>query len=1129
MEVVTTKKNLFRLFFCSLLLSGWGSTGLFAQINTFPYAYGFENEGVGPVGCNPSYTMVQTGWLNAAGDDMDWTNDRNATGSGNTGPSGPFAGNVYMYLETSCSANRLADLETPAFDFTAAPSPQVSFWYHMYGAAIGTLSFEVSTNNGASWTSIWTRSGQQNTSSASPWLQATVNTTAYGGQANVKFRFRGSSLSTGFTGDMGIDEFLVENILPDNAGITAMTSPVPGAVAGSYPVDVTLENFGNNPLNSVTIDWTINGTPQTTVNYTGPAVAPFTSTSVNLSASTAFGSGLTTLRFWTSSPNGNADTDPNNDTLTTIFCTGLSGTYTVGTPTSDFPTIPDAISAMYSCGIGGPVVFQVQAGTYNGTLQLTQPVPGASATNTVTFDGSAQTATLNVNGGVNIDMDQVDFVTIQNFVITNGDANQGRGIWLHGQADNNRIIGNRIQMQVTSFFNTAAIVVSSSATSPSGGGNNANFTIIENNVISGSDRGISLWGQSTTSYNVGNEIRNNEIFNADNYGIYAYYQEGMIVSGNFIHDFPSTFHYGFFGVYGRDVELVGNDVRTEDQGIYYSQLNNRGTPTIRALVANNMVQATSDRGIYLITTRETDVFHNSVVSGATAITFSNFDNTVDVRNNLFMTTSSQSFNYAFQTFTNDQFLDMDYNLFYSEVTTTDIIDYDGVTYNTLLDWQNSNPNNYGQNSIFGLPTFVGPNDLHLDGALADNKGILTRVVTDFDGEVRPAPTGAPAVDIGADEFTPPQNDAGVADLVNPTLPIVPGFSPVEVTVRNYGTNILNTFDVTWQIDNGTPISTTYTGAPIPVGGSTNMILANLNLPAATTSLIFWTSNPNGTMDERTSNDTLEVDVCPGLAGVYTVGHPTADFPTLGEALDALKDCGVSGPVVFEILPGTYTGGIKINEVAGASAANTIVFDGLDPSAVTLTHNATGDDSTATIALDGADYITFRNMTIDSTGSVTAYGVLLTDAANYNNIEDNIITVPIVTSGGNIVGVLASASYTTSIGTATEGNNTNYTTIQNNEIIGGVTGVLLEGGVNNSENDGRSISGNDIHDQYNFGIFVDEQDTFMVSKNTITSLGAPGADAMQLNDVQNYSVMSNRIVSRDYGIAIFGGFGVGDHC
>jgi hypothetical protein len=286
--------------------------------------------------------MVQTGWLNASGDDMDWTNDINGTGSSSTGPTLDHTptGTFYMYLETSCSAVRTANLETPTFDFTSAPAPQISFWYHMYGATMGSLFFEVSTNGGGSWTILWSRTGQQHTGSADPWSQASVNVTAYGGQASVKFRFRGIS-TTNFTGDMAIDDFLVENIMPDNAGISAMLSPVLGSIAGSYPVDVTLENFGSNAIDTVNIEWEINGTPQSSVLYTGPSLAAFSNTSVNLSASNAFPSGLTTLKFWTSNPNNVVDIDNGNDTLSAFFCTGLAGTYSVGTATSDFATITE--------------------------------------------------------------------------------------------------------------------------------------------------------------------------------------------------------------------------------------------------------------------------------------------------------------------------------------------------------------------------------------------------------------------------------------------------------------------------------------------------------------------------------------------------------------------------------------------------------------------------------------------------------------------------------------------------------------------------------------------------------------------------------------------------------------------
>ncbi|MGH1339319.1 MAG: right-handed parallel beta-helix repeat-containing protein, partial [Aureispira sp.] len=1131
MKLITAKKRLLTLLFFSFFLASWGSSGLAAQINSFPYFYDFENETTGPTFSNPTYAMQQPGWLNATGDDMDWTNDVNNTGSGNTGPNldhTPGAGTFYMYLETSGGGTgRVANLETPTFDFTAAPTPQVSFWYHMYGATTGSLFFEVSTNNGSTWTTIWSRTGQQQTSSNDPWLQAVVNTAAYGGNASVKFRFRGVT-GTSFTGDIGLDDFLVENILPDNAGISAMVSPVPGASAGTYAVDVTLENFGSNVLNSADIEWEVNGVAQTSTAFTGPAIAAFGNTTVNLSAATAFASGLTTLRFWTKNPNGTTDSDPGNDTLTTLFCTGLAGTYTVGTAASDFLTIPDAVNALYNCGIGGAVTFEVQAGNYTTPIVLNQAITGSSATNTVTWDGLAQGATITVASGAVVTLEEVDYVTIQNFVLANTNTTTAWGVILTNGADYNSILNNRVVMAPSTAFNTAGIVSTGSTASVSTNGNNANHTLIEGNTITGSDRGISLRGPSTTNYNVGNVIRNNDISNADNYGVYTYYQDSCIVEGNTIYNFPSTFHYGIYCWYTDNFKVESNDVQAVDYGIYMSRSNSQtgSVVTSPSSVANNMVQTEDDRGIYMLTTRSTNFYHNTVrTADASACVWSNFDNTVDVKNNIFVSNATNS--YAFETFTNDDFLGLDYNLFYKDPANTSIIRYSGTLYADLADWQANNPNGYGANSIEGLPTFVGPTDLHVDGPLIDNQGVLTNIIVDIDGDVRPA-AGSASVDIGADEFTPPQNDAGVAALISPTLPITAGFSSIEINVRNYGTSILSTFDVSWQINSNTPITTTYTGAPIQVGGTANMILANVNLPANTTELTFWTENPNGVLDERLSNDTLVVNLCAGLAGTYSVGTPISDFPTIDAAITALEECGVNGAIVFEVAAGVYNGPIVLGEIAGVNAINTVTFDGYNRSDATLTHDGTGLNTGATITLNGADYITFKNFTIENTGTTLGYGVLLINEANYNTIEDNDITVSVVSSSANVVGVLSSASFIASNpGTGTEGNNANYTMIRNNEITGGNSGITLEGGIPDVENLNNKVYNNEIHDCFNFAIYADEQDSLMLVGNEIYGLGSNNADAVQLFDIRNFTIRENNIVSRDYGLAIFGGFSASD--
>ncbi|BDS10034.1 right-handed parallel beta-helix repeat-containing protein [Aureispira anguillae] len=907
--------------------------------------------------------------------------------------------------------------------------------------------------------------------------------------------------------------------LPNNAGITAMLSPVTGAAAGTYPIDVTLHNFGNNALDTVTVEWEMGGVAQPSVLFTGPTLAQSTGTTVNLSAGTAFPAGTTALKFWTSNPNNLPDPENGNDTLEAFFCTGLSGVYTVGTATADYPTFQDALSALYSCGVSGPVTMQVQAGAYTSSLVLDQAIPGISATNTVTWDGSSQTASIIVNGGAAVTLDGANYITIQNFVLGNTSTSQGWGVLLTNTANYNQILNNRVQMPSTNAFNTAGIVATASPNSVGSSGNNANYTLIEGNVITGADRGISLRGQSTSSFNVGNTIRNNDISDADNYGVYSYYQDSLVIEGNYIHDFPSTFHYGVYAFYSNNYDVVGNDIRAEDYGIYMNRSNSQMPPQRRGLVANNMVQSTGDRGIYMVTTRSTDFYHNTIVSAVTACTWSNFDNTIDIKNNIFVSTGLTSF--AFETFSVSPLLGMDNNVFYTDPANPNLIDFGG-TFTDLADWQTNGLYGYDQNSLEGMPQFNSPTDLHVDGAFLNDKGVVTTVTTDIDGDVRPA-IGATSVDIGADEFTPPANDAGVSDLASPSLPITGGFAPVEIVVTNYGISDLASFSVEWEIGGVAQVSVPYTGAPVPVGGTTNMILANINFPQNTTSLRFWTTQPNGVTDERPSNDTLDLNLCPGLAGTYSVGHTTSDFVTAADAIDALMTCGVNGPVTMEFVAGTYTGPWILTEIPGASATNTVTFDGLNAANAILTHNGFGVNTAATLLLDGVDHFTIKNFTIENTGTNTAYGVLLTNSADYNTLENNTITVLSSSSLANVVGVLASGSYTSSTGSATEGNNANHTLLTGNDIRGGISAVIFEGGATNVENVGNQIIGNMIHDAQDYGIYADEQDSFAVNGNKVYDILAGGSDAVMLFDIRNFTILSNEITTLDYGIAVFGGF------
>ncbi len=170
-------------------------------ISSFPYGESFES-GIGS-------------WTQASGDDGDWVRDASGTPSSTTGPSSAVDGSFYLFLEASTNGstgqiggNATAILESTCLDFSASGSASISFGYHMYGTNMGTLQLQASTDNGSSWSTIWSESGNQGNS----WLSANVSLNAYTG-SDVKLRFRGTT-GNGWRSDLSID----------NVSITASTT-----------------------------------------------------------------------------------------------------------------------------------------------------------------------------------------------------------------------------------------------------------------------------------------------------------------------------------------------------------------------------------------------------------------------------------------------------------------------------------------------------------------------------------------------------------------------------------------------------------------------------------------------------------------------------------------------------------------------------------------------------------------------------------------------------------------------------------------------------------------------------------------------------------------------------------------
>lgn len=226
------------------------STAQNVLISAYPYLQDFENlspcsDATGPQTCD----LSSEGWVqgeNGIEDDDDWRVNNGGTGSGSTGPDddrtfGNGTGH-YIYTEASGTSNRRNIVYSPCFQITGLTNPILAFFYHMYGTDMGTLWVEVTANGGATWDTLWTQSGQVQTSESDPWELEIISLSAYNNQT-ISFRFNGLT-GPGFTSDIALDDIYVgEDGLCFNPSLTVGQVDTTFAVLGFTSVNDTAATF----------------------------------------------------------------------------------------------------------------------------------------------------------------------------------------------------------------------------------------------------------------------------------------------------------------------------------------------------------------------------------------------------------------------------------------------------------------------------------------------------------------------------------------------------------------------------------------------------------------------------------------------------------------------------------------------------------------------------------------------------------------------------------------------------------------------------------------------------------------------------------------------------------------------
>jgi hypothetical protein len=363
----------------------------------------------------------------------------------------------------------------------------------------------------------------------------------------------------------------------------------------------------------------------------------------------------------------------------------------------------------------------------------------------------------------------------------------------------------------------------------------------------------------------------------------------------------------------------------------------------------------------------------------------------------------------------------------------------------------------------------------------------------------------------------------LVEIAEPSGSLCPGTYDVELAVRNVGYTTITSLDIDISVNGAPPTTVPFTGLNIAPNEFDTLSIGSQTFAAGLFyDFDIYATLVNGIQDNDQTNDSIIiVDARTGLLGNYTIddSSPTAgtNYASFAEAALDLNDWGVCGAVVFDVAAGTYQDSVYLNEIEGASATNTITFDGGDANDVTLTYD--GAFVEAVWQMDGTDHVIIKNITIENTKSTSdAWNIHLSNGADSNTIDSCRFLLP-VASTTDVQHIVASNSLTFE---TSSGNNANYLTVSNSYFRGGETGIHIEGNGTNAWTNGYYVHNNTFRQLDDEAFDCDDIQDIELIGNDVDSITTSGADGFYLLDVNDYRIEENYIHVNDWGIYIIDG-------
>jgi hypothetical protein len=257
----------------------------------------------------------------------------------------------------------------------------------------------------------------------------------------------------------------------------------------------------------------------------------------------------------------------------------------------------------------------------------------------------------------------------------------------------------------------------------------------------------------------------------------------------------------------------------------------------------------------------------------------------------------------------------------------------------------------------------------------------------------------------------------------------------------------------------------------------------------------------------------------GFHGTYTIGEG-GNYKNFTTAIEALK-VGVDGPVTFKVKPGVYQEQIKIPEIQGASATNTITFESETGNAddVKITYDryidpGYGNPKFGVITITGGDYIHFKNMSITTINKSMVALVYIRDNSTDLIFEGNKFTAPYTTSYKGVVCIKTKESKQAH-------KNNDRLQLLNNTVIGGYYGFSIAGTgyVNLPKEKGHVIKGNRIENQAGKAIWFSSISDGKIQNNIVINKVSTknNFSAIEIYRPKGNTIVSENIVRVDVNV------------